>query len=139
MLVRVGQGGRGEESGPSGYALRYAQAPPMLVQCGFDRGSVSPHGTQPWYQLGKVLPFSGRGADGHRAEFGHWWDSYGGTTVDRKEPRAVADLGRRPRPASPGPMRFVRHRVGAACADLPGPVGSLEVLMNGARQFRRNC
>jgi hypothetical protein len=56
----------------------------MLVQCGFDRGSVSPHGTRPWYQLGQVLPFTGSYADGHRAEFGTWWDSYRNTTVAGK-------------------------------------------------------
>jgi hypothetical protein len=60
-----------------GYARRYAEAPPMLVQCGFDRGAVSPHGPQPWYHLGQILPFSGQGASQHRAQFSSWWATYG--------------------------------------------------------------
>ena len=60
-----------------GYALRYAQAPAMLVQCGFDRGVVSPGGPQPWYRLGTVLPQTAE----HRAEFATWWKGHSSATV----------------------------------------------------------
>jgi hypothetical protein len=64
-----------------GFARRYAEAPAMLVQCGFDRGVVSPGGTQPWYRLGTVLPQSGDQAGQHAAEFAAWWRSHSATTV----------------------------------------------------------
>lgn len=61
----------------TGFARRYAEAPAMLVQCGFDRGVVSPGGTQPWYRLGTVLPQTAP----RRAEFAVWWKGHSSATV----------------------------------------------------------
>jgi hypothetical protein len=77
-------GSAGPASAAGGYALRFAQAPAMLVQCGFDRGVVSPDGTHPWYLQGQVLAFSGSQGAGHRAEFGAWWAAHSNVAVTGK-------------------------------------------------------
>ncbi|HEY7145972.1 MAG TPA: hypothetical protein VH637_17170 [Streptosporangiaceae bacterium] len=76
LAAGCGSAAAGQQAA-SGYAARYAEAPPMLVQCGFDRGAVRPGGPQPWYHLGQVLAFTGPHAGRHRAQFSSWWAASG--------------------------------------------------------------
>jgi hypothetical protein len=71
-------------AGQGGSAQRYAEAPAMLVQCGFDRGTVSPGGLQPWYRQGHVLPLAGGNAGQHSAQFMAWWTAHAAETVSGK-------------------------------------------------------
>jgi hypothetical protein len=76
--------GSASSGSSGGSALASAQAPAMLVQCGFDRGTVSPGGMQPWYSQGQILPQAGPRAGHHRAQFMAWWSAHSSAPVSGK-------------------------------------------------------